>query len=138
MRNGSSSNWRSAPVSSTRCRTRISTRCSCKVDCEKARVHKTARRKSSASLSAVLPALLTFAACLALWQFVSSFYLPVFFPGPAVLVERMIAIYDDPASYGIIGETLARIFEGFALSMLIGTALGLLMGLRRNIEIFFD
>ena len=38
----------------------------------------------------------------------------------------------------IVGETLARIFEGFAASMLIGTALGLAMGLRRGIEIFLN
>jgi NitT/TauT family transport system permease protein len=101
-------------------------------------VEKTGRRTLRASLSGALPALLTLAACIAAWQIVSLFYLPVFFPGPAVLVERMVAVYGDPASYVIIGETLARIFEGFIASMVIGTALGLLMGLRRSIEIFFD
>ena len=50
----------------------------------------------------------------------------------------MIEIYHDPASYVVLGETLSRIFEGFVVSMLIGTAFGLLMGLRRSIEIFFD
>ena len=50
----------------------------------------------------------------------------------------MIAIYSDPASYTVVGETLARIFEGFVISMLMGMALGLVMGLRRNIEVFFD
>ncbi len=99
---------------------------------------KTGRRTFWASLSRALPALLTFAACIAGWQIISLFYLPIFFPGPAVLVERMVAVYGDPASYVVIGETLARIFEGFAASMVIGTALGLLMGLRRSIEIFFD
>jgi NitT/TauT family transport system permease protein len=100
-------------------------------------VHKTKRRNLLA-LSRALPALLTFAVCVGSWKVVSMFYLPVFFPGPAVLVQRMATIYSDPASYVIIGETLARIFEGFAASMLVGTVLGLLMGLRRNIEIFFD
>lgn len=99
---------------------------------------KTERRELPLKLSRALPALVTFAVCIAAWKIVSLFYLPVFFPGPAVLVERMVAIYGDPASYAVIGETLARIFEGFVASMLIGTALGLLMGLRRNIEIFFD
>jgi NitT/TauT family transport system permease protein len=101
-------------------------------------VAKTGRRTFWASLSRALPALLTFAACIAGWQIISLFYLPIFFPGPAVLVERMVTVYSDPASYVIIGETLARIFEGFIISMVIGTALGLLMGLRRSIEIFFD
>ncbi len=35
-------------------------------------------------------------------------------------------------------ETLARILEGFVISMLIGVAFGLLMGLKRSIEVFFD
>ena len=38
----------------------------------------------------------------------------------------------------VVGQTLARILEGFAISMLIGIAFGLLMGLKRSIEIFFD
>lgn len=65
-------------------------------------------------------------------------FLPVVFPGPLVLLERMFAIYSDPASYAVIGQTLARIFEGFAISMVAGSALGLLMGLKRSAEIFFD
>jgi NitT/TauT family transport system permease protein len=86
----------------------------------------------------ILPGALTLAAILVAWQSISLFFPPVFLPGPAVLVQRMIEIYTDPASYPVIGQTLARIFEGFALSMLIGTALGLLMGTSRGVEIFFD
>jgi len=92
----------------------------------------------SASLSRILPGLLTLAACIVAWQAISLLFLPVLFPGPLVLLKRVVAIYGDPASYAIVGATLMRIFEGFAVSMLIGTALGLLMGLRRGIEIFFD
>ena len=43
----------------------------------------------------------------------------------------MITIYTDPTSYFAVGRTLLRILEGFVISMLIGTALGLLMGLKR-------
>lgn len=85
-----------------------------------------------------LPGALTLAGGLAAWKIASLFFLPVFLPGPAVLLERMVAIYGDPGSYPVIGETLARIFEGFAISMAIGTALGLVMGLKRDVEIFFD
>jgi NitT/TauT family transport system permease protein len=85
-----------------------------------------------------LPGALTLAAGIVIWKLISLSFNPVFFPGPAVLLERMVEIYSDPASYAVIGQTLARIFEGFAISMLIGTALGLVMGLRRSIEIFFD
>lgn len=86
----------------------------------------------------MLPGVLTLAVCLGIWKAISLFFYPVFFPGPAVLVERMIEIYSNPASYVVVGQTLARIFEGFVISMMLGTALGLAMGLKRSIEIFFD
>src|SRR5581483_166925 len=41
-------------------------------------------------------------------------------------------------SYIVVGKTVLRIFEGFAISMLLGSALGLVMGLRRAAEVFFD
>jgi NitT/TauT family transport system permease protein len=82
--------------------------------------------------------LLTLAICLLIWQVVSLFFLPVLFPGPLALLDRMIEIYSDPASYVIVGQTLLRIFEGFAISMLVGTALGLSMGLKHDVELFFD
>lgn len=102
------------------------------------RAKRAERRSVPAPLKRVLPGVLTFAVCLAVWQAISLLFLPVFFPGPAVLVERIVTLYSEPGTYVIVGETLARIFEGFAASMLIGTALGLAMGLRRGIEIFFD
>jgi NitT/TauT family transport system permease protein len=82
--------------------------------------------------------LLAVAGGLLIWEGISLFFLPVFMPGPLTLLKRMVEIYGDPGSYLIVGRTLARIFEGFAISMLVGTALGLLMGLRRAIEIFLD
>ncbi len=90
------------------------------------------------AISRMLPGVLTLGTIVIVWQVISLFFFPVFFPGPVLLLERMIEIYGDPASYAVVGETLARIFEGFVLSMLIGTALGLAMGLRRAIEVFFD
>lgn len=98
----------------------------------------TGRRVLPEALSRALPGVLTLAAGLVVWKAISLFFYPIFFPGPAVLLERMVAIYSDPASYAVIGATLTRIFEGFAISMLTGMALGLVMGLRRSIEIFFD
>jgi len=75
---------------------------------------------------------------LLIWQGISLFFLPVFLPGPLILLDRMVEIYGDPGTYLSVGRTLARIFEGFAISMVIGIALGLLMGLRRSIEVFLD
>jgi NitT/TauT family transport system permease protein len=88
--------------------------------------------------SRISPGLITLVLGVLAWQGLSLFFLPVVFPGPVSLLKRMVVIYSDPASYVVVGETLLRIFEGFAISMLTGTAFGLLMGLKRNVEIFFD
>jgi NitT/TauT family transport system permease protein len=50
----------------------------------------------------------------------------------------MITVYGDPATYLVVWKTLVRIIEGVVICMLIGTALGLLMGRERNVEAFFD
>jgi NitT/TauT family transport system permease protein len=86
----------------------------------------------------ILPGVIALTLGIVVWQGVSMFFLPVVFPGPVALLDRMIAIYSDPASYLIVAQTLERIFEGFVISMVAGTAFGLLMGLKRDIEIFFD
>jgi len=85
-----------------------------------------------------LPGLLTIVASILLWKGVSLFFLPVFLPGPLVLLDRVILVYGDAASYIVVWKTLSRIFEGLIISMLIGTALGLSMGLQRNVEAFLD
>jgi len=85
-----------------------------------------------------LPGLITLVVCLVGWEALSLFFLPIIFPGPLALLNRMAVIYGDPDSYREVGVTILRIVEGFAISMVTGTILGILMGLRRNIELFFD
>jgi NitT/TauT family transport system permease protein len=99
---------------------------------------ETKRWTLPASVTRMLPGVATLAAGIVAWKVISLFFFPVFLPGPGLLVKRMIEIYSDPASYAVVGATLARIFEGFVISMVTGLALGLVMGLRRSIEIFFD
>jgi NitT/TauT family transport system permease protein len=86
----------------------------------------------------IWPGAVTLALAIAAWEVISLFFPPVIFPGPVTLVDRMITIYGDPASYRVVAESLSRIFEGFVISMLAGTAFGVLMGLKRDVEIFFD
>ncbi len=85
-----------------------------------------------------LPGLLTIVASILLWKGVSLLFLPIFLPGPLVLLDRVIEVYGDPASYIVVWQTLSRIFTGLIISMLIGTAIGLSMGLQRNVEAFLD
>lgn len=85
-----------------------------------------------------LAGLLTIVASILLWKGVSLLFLPIFLPGPLVLLDRVILVYGDPASYIVVWQTLSRIFTGLIISMLIGTAIGLSMGLQRNVEAFLD
>jgi len=86
----------------------------------------------------LVPGVLTVVGCLITWQIVSLFFLPIFVPGPITLIDRMIEVYGDPASYLVVWQTLIRIVEGLVVCMIIGTAIGLAMGINRNVEAFFD
>lgn len=54
------------------------------------------------------------------------------------LLARIVGIFSHPSAYLIIGKTLERVVAGLILSMLIGASIGLIMGLRRSVESFFD
>lgn len=87
---------------------------------------------------AAVPGLVTIAVSLVLWEAVSHLFLAAFLPGPLVLLDRAILVYGDAASYLVVWQTVVRIFEGLVVSMVAGTAIGLAMGLRRNVEAFCD
>ncbi|MFQ5851386.1 MAG: ABC transporter permease [Candidatus Binatia bacterium] len=86
----------------------------------------------------ILPGLLTLFVFLLLWKGISLLFLPVFLPSPLVLLDRVIMVFGDAASYLVVWQTLSRIFAGLIFSMLIGTTIGLIMGLQRHVEAFLD
>jgi len=86
----------------------------------------------------LLPGLLSAIGFLLLWKAVSLFFLPTFLPSPAELLARVVAIFSNPSAYLIISKTLQRVCAGLILSMIIGSAMGLVMGLRRSVGSFFD
>ena len=67
----------------------------------------------------LIPGIVTIVASLVLWQVASLFFIPVFLPGPVYLIDLIIEVYSDPASYSVIWMTLTRIFNGLVLCMLI-------------------
>ena len=87
---------------------------------------------------ALLPGLVSLIGLLLLWQIVSLFFLATFLPSPAELSTRVAEIFSNPSAYLIVGKTFERILVGLVLSMLIGTAIGLVMGMRRAVASFFD
>ncbi len=73
-----------------------------------------------------------------LWKAVSLFFLPTFLPSPVELLASTVTIFGNPSAYLIVGKTLERVFAGLIFSMLIGSSIGLTMGLRRSLGSFFD
>lgn len=86
----------------------------------------------------LLPALVSLTVLLVLWQVVSLFFLAAFLPSPAELLSRVAEIFTNLSAYFVIAKTFERILAGLILSMLIGAAIGLAMGLRRTVASFFD
>ena len=85
-----------------------------------------------------VPGFLSAIGLLLVWTGVSLFFLPTFLPSPLALVSQVISIFSHAAAYLIIGKTLERVLAGLVLSMLLGSLIGLVMGLRRSVESFFD
>lgn len=86
----------------------------------------------------LLPGLLSSIGLLLLWKAVSLFFLPTFLPSPAELLVRVVSLFSNPSAYLVVGKTLQRVCAGLVLSMLIGSSIGLVMGLRRSVGSFFD
>lgn len=85
-----------------------------------------------------LPGFISAIGLLLVWTGVSLFFLPTFLPSPLALLNQVISIFSHTAAYLVIGKTLERVFAGLVLSMLLGSLIGLVMGLRRSVESFFD
>ena len=86
----------------------------------------------------IVPGLISLIGLLLFWKLASLYFLPSFLPSPAQLVERVAAIFSQGSTYWVMGKTLERVFAGLVLSMLIGAAIGLAMGLRRSVGSLLD
>jgi NitT/TauT family transport system permease protein len=85
-----------------------------------------------------LPSFLSAIGLLLLWKALSLFFLPTFLPSPLELLNTIVSIFSTASAYLVIGKTLQRVFAGLIFSMLIGSSVGLIMGLRRSVGTFFD
>ncbi len=79
---------------------------------------------------------------IALWVFVDSLEISRVFPAP----DRVLGFMWDELRletlartnlYETLGISLLRLFAGFAVSMVVGTAIGLGMGLSKSVDAFF-
>jgi len=86
----------------------------------------------------ITPAVISFVCLLLLWQLISLFFQPTFLPSPEDLAWKVGTVLSGKRAYLVMGKTLERVLIGLILSMLLGTAVGILMGLRRAVENFLD
>jgi NitT/TauT family transport system permease protein len=89
-------------------------------------------------LSRALWTAMSFAALAILWGALAWFAGNRYFPAPLPVFQRIaegIASGDLPYHVGV---TLARVAASFALAMLVGGAIGIVMGRRARLDRFFD
>ncbi len=91
-----------------------------------------AASRAAAPAGSFLPRLLTGAAILLAWEFVVRAIAPAYVAKPSTVVLAIPRVIVDPEFLDALGATLAAVAEGLAITIVAGTAIGLLMG-RSNI-----
>lgn len=74
-------------------------------------------------------ALITAALLLAAWQLASTFFPPYLVPGLPALFEELLQIIVDPSLLLHAGLTMLRIFQGLVAAFLMGSVVGIVIGL---------
>ncbi len=79
---------------------------------------------------------------LGIWWVGSLFSAPEILPGPIAIGKTIVSNFTSPGPEGKTAEfhiaiTLARIVFTFTIAMILGIALGLLLGMRRKLELAF-
>ena len=86
----------------------------------------------------ILLRILSIVALVVIWQVASLFLSNTVLPGPLPVVQAMIDNLKIGQTYVDIGATIYRVFAGVIIAVAGGLALGLIMGLSRRGEQFFD
>jgi ABC-type nitrate/sulfonate/bicarbonate transport system permease component len=94
--------------------------------------HATATLRAKApsrSLSgATIPRLTAGVAILVLWEIVARWFAPAFVAKPSGIIAVLPDVISSTAFLEAVGITLAATAEGLAIAVVLGTAIGLLMG----------
>lgn len=73
-----------------------------------------------------------------LWWLLAQFYPPTLVPGPQLVYERSAEIVQSGAFYPHFYSTFYRVLLSFAVGLGLSTAVGVLMGTNRVLEMFFE
>src|SRR5262245_27894413 len=85
-----------------------------------------------------LPRILSIASLLAAWLLLSAMFPPSIVPGPVPVFKAMAGNVASGQAFFHLYKTLLRVGLGLILTMVLGIAVGTVMGLSRRGEIFLD
>lgn len=74
----------------------------------------------------------------ALWQVASVLAPPTFLPGPLAVLGRVGELVATGEFFGQALPTVLRVAAGFSVALVLGTAVGIAMGMRRTLESFLE
>ena len=77
---------------------------------------------------ALLPRLVTGLSIVLLWEIVVRAFAPAYVAKPSTVVLAIPRVITDPAFLQALGATLVAVAEGLAITIVLGTVIGLLMG----------
>ncbi len=78
------------------------------------------------------------ASLLVVWQAAAGLAAAPLLPGPAAVAAALVRLVAHGPLPLDLGVTLLRVAASFALAMLVGTAIGIVMGRSRRVDAFFD
>src|SRR5262245_553567 len=85
-----------------------------------------------------LPRILSIVSLLAMWLVLAALFPPTIVPGPATVVRAMADNLASGQAFYHLYKTLLRVGFGLVLTMVLGVAVGTVMGLSRAGEVFLD
>lgn len=74
----------------------------------------------------------------AVWQAASLLAPPSFLPGPAAVLARVAELIVTGEFFGQALPTVLRVSMGFAIALVLGSAVGIAMGVRRGLQSFLE
>lgn len=77
-------------------------------------------------------------ALLLLWEIIALLIHDRIFPTPVMVAQRLVAEAASGELFRQVGITLARVAASFVVAMLIGTAIGIVMGSSRRWDLLLD
>ena len=99
-----------------------------------AAVPSSVSRFASRESTGFVPRLVTGLTILMAWEFVVRALAPAYVAKPSTVVLAIPKVIVDPAFLQALGATLAAVAEGLAITIVVGTCIGLLMGRSATVD----